>query len=99
MIRELKDMRYVPQLQKNLISVGALEAHGLRGILGEGVLKMSSGSLVVLNGIRCNNLYYMNDSVVFENFAALEHLKDGTTRLWHMRLGQVSLNSLEAFAK
>ena len=26
MIRELKDLRYVPQLNKNLISVGALEA-------------------------------------------------------------------------
>ena len=26
MIRELKDVRYIPQLQKNLISVGTLEA-------------------------------------------------------------------------
>jgi len=32
MIRELKDVRYVPQL-KNLISVEALEAQGLRGLL------------------------------------------------------------------
>jgi len=42
---------YVPQLKKNLISVGALEAKGLRGTLGEGILKMFSGSLVVLKGI------------------------------------------------
>ena len=39
-IRELKDVRYVPQLNGNLISVGALEAHGLRGTLGECVLKI-----------------------------------------------------------
>jgi len=51
MIRELKNVRYVPQLNKNLISVGALEAQGLRGTFGEGVLKMSSGSLLVLKGI------------------------------------------------
>ena len=43
MIRELKNVRHVPQLQKNLISVGTLKAQGLRGTLGEGVLKMFSG--------------------------------------------------------
>jgi len=51
MMIELKDARYVPQLNKNFISVGALEAQGLSGILREGILKMSNGSLVVLKGI------------------------------------------------
>jgi len=53
MIRELKDVMYVLQLNKKLISVGALEeAQGLKGIVGEDVLKMFSGSLVVLKSIR-----------------------------------------------
>ena len=30
-VRELKDVRYVPELNKNLILIGVLEAHGLRG--------------------------------------------------------------------
>jgi len=51
-------------MTENLISVGALKAEGLRGTLGEGVLKMSSGSLVVLKGIRCNNVYYLVGSAV-----------------------------------
>ena len=55
MIRELKDVRYVPQLKKNLISVGVLKTQSLRGTLGEGILKMSSDSLVVLKDIRNNN--------------------------------------------
>ena len=46
-VRELHDVRYITQLNKNLISVGALEAQGLRGTLGESILKMFSGSLVV----------------------------------------------------
>ena len=60
----MNDVRYVPQLKKNLISVGALEAHDLREILKEGVLKMSSGSLVVLKRIRRNNFYYLKDRAI-----------------------------------
>ena len=80
MIRELKDVRYIPQLKKNLISVGALEAQGLRDTIGKGVLKIS-GSLIVLKGIRHNNLYYLKDSAVTENLAASKHLEDDSIRL------------------
>jgi len=51
MVRELKKVRYVPQLTKNIISVGALEAQSLKGTLGESVLEISNGSLIVLKGI------------------------------------------------
>jgi len=81
MISELKDVRDAPQLIKNLISVGALEAQGLRGTLGEGVLKMSSGSLVVLMGIRRNNLYYLKGSAVTENLAASKYLEEDSISL------------------
>jgi len=39
-VKELKDVRYISQLKKNFISVGALEVLGLRETFGEGVLKM-----------------------------------------------------------
>ena len=56
-------MRYT-SYDENLISDGALEAEGLRGTLGEGVLMMSTGSLVVLKSIRRNNVYYLMGSIV-----------------------------------
>ena len=62
-LRELKEVRYIPSMTKNIISIGALKAEGLRRILGEGVLKMSSDSLVVLKGIR-RNMYYLMGSTV-----------------------------------
>ena len=58
MVRESKEVMYVPQLKKNLISVGALEALGLEVSIGDGVLKMTRDSMVVLKGVRYNNLYY-----------------------------------------
>ena len=80
-MRELKDVRYVPQLKKNVISIGALESQGLRETLGGGVLKMFSGSLVVLKGIKHNNLYYLKSSAVTENLVASECLDVDSTRL------------------
>jgi len=86
-------------LKKNLISVKALEVHGLRGTLGEDIFKILSGSLVVLKGIRCNNLYYLKGSAVTENLVASRHLEGDSTRLWQMRLEHIGLDSLQALAK
>jgi len=91
-------VRYVPQLKKNMSSVGTLEAHGLIGTLREGVLKISSSLLVVLKGTRRNNLYYLKGSAIIEILATSEHLEDDAIRLWQMSLGQVGLNSLKALA-
>jgi len=54
-LRELKEVIYIPTMTKKIISDGALEAEGLRGTLGEGILKMSSGLLVILKSIKHNN--------------------------------------------
>jgi len=54
-VRKLKNVRYVPQLKKNLISVGILEILGLVVSIRDGVLKMTKGSMVVMKGIRGNN--------------------------------------------
>jgi len=59
MVREQKDVRYIPQIKKNLISVGALEAQGLEFTGRDGVLKVLKvlkGSMVMLKGVGCNNL-------------------------------------------
>jgi len=51
MVRELKNVRYVPQLKRNLISVSALKALGLKVSIRDGVLKMVKGLMVVLKGV------------------------------------------------
>ena len=63
-VRELKKVRYVPQLKRNLISVGALEMLGLVVSIRDGVLKMTKGSMVVMKNVRQNNLYYLKGSTV-----------------------------------
>jgi len=63
-VRDLKEVRHVPQLKRNLISVGALKTLGLVVSIQDGVLKMTKGSMVVMKGVRRNNLYYLKGSTV-----------------------------------
>ena len=93
-LRELKEVRYIPSMTKNIISVGPLEADCLRGTLEEGVLKMSSGSLVDLKSIRHNNLYYLMSSAV-SGLASSGQLDGDSTRSWHSGHGQVGLKSIK----
>ena len=51
MVRELMDLRYVPQLKRNLISVSTLEVLGFEVSIRDGVLKMIKGSMVTLKGV------------------------------------------------
>lgn len=55
--RTLRNVRHVPNLRKNLISLGVLEENGCKIILENGVLKVVCGSLVVMKGVCHRNLY------------------------------------------
>ena len=59
MVWELKEVRYIPQLKKNLISNGVIKVLGLEVSIKDGVLKMTRGSIVILKGVWRNNLYYL----------------------------------------
>jgi len=99
MIRELKEVRYVPQLKRNLISVCALETLGLEVSINDEIVKMIKGSMVVLKGVRRNNLYYLKGSTVTGQVATSTDTYDDSTRLWYMRLGYTGEIFLQVFAK
>ena len=51
MVLELKKVRYVPELKKNLIPVGVLKTLSLEISIGDGFLNMTKGSKIVLSGV------------------------------------------------
>jgi len=59
-MKELKEVTYIPNMTNNIILVGVLEAEGLRGILGEGILKM----VKQLDG--CFERYYTQQCVLLD---------------------------------
>ncbi|GAA0165430.1 hypothetical protein LIER_20836 [Lithospermum erythrorhizon] len=93
----LNNVRHIPELRKNLISLGLLEKNGCKIVLEDGVLKVVRGSLVVMKGVRHGNLYPLIGTTVTGDLTigVVGH-KEQTecTRIWHMCLGHMSENGL-----
>ncbi|XP_019240442.1 PREDICTED: uncharacterized protein LOC109220424 [Nicotiana attenuata] len=101
MIRTLTDVRYVPGLKKNLISVGALESKGFKIIAENGVMRVCSGALVVMKANwKNNNMYrYRGSTVIGTTIVTSSDEKEAeSTRLWHMRLGHAGGKSLKTLS-
>ncbi|KAH9770422.1 hypothetical protein KPL71_012370 [Citrus sinensis] len=75
MIRELKEVRFVPALKKNLIYVGALEAKGYKVTIENGIMKFIHGAMVILQGVRRHNLYYLKGGTTDETNVVEVHSK------------------------
>ena len=56
------DVRYIPKLKSNLISLGVLDSCGYKYTGQGGALTLSKGSLVVMKAIKVDNLYKMEGS-------------------------------------
>ncbi|KAG6433809.1 hypothetical protein SASPL_105426 [Salvia splendens] len=63
-IRTLTNVRHVPDLKRNLVSLGTLDAQGCRFSAEGGVLKITKGALIVMKACRSGNLYVLQGSTV-----------------------------------
>ena len=98
-IRTLTNVRHVPDLKRNLVSLGTLDAQGCRFSAEGGVLKITKGALVVMKACRSGNLYVLQGSTVTGVVAVSSTPKADTTRLWHMRLGHMGEKGLTLLSK
>ncbi|KAH9781794.1 Integrase catalytic domain-containing protein [Citrus sinensis] len=96
-VRELKEIRFVPALKKNLIFVGALEAKGYKVTIEDGTMKFTHGVMVILQGVRRHNLYYFKGGTTDE--ANIVETHSDTTKLWHVRLGHAGEKSLQTLMR
>jgi hypothetical protein len=101
----LTDVRHVPTMFRNLISLSTLNNMGYKYFASGGVLKVSKGSLVVMKGIiKSANLYILSGdtiigTVVVSSAAAVTSDNCCDSKLWHIRLGHMSQLGLEELSK
>ncbi|KAK2989282.1 hypothetical protein RJ640_000032 [Escallonia rubra] len=96
-VRTLTDVRHIPDLRRHLISLGTLNSNGCSYRASGGVMRIMKGALVVMKGLKQNNL----SSIVTEAVAAAPSsgIDFDTTKLWHMRLGHMSERGMDVVSK
>ncbi|KAL5757095.1 hypothetical protein ACOSQ2_021841 [Xanthoceras sorbifolium] len=100
-VRTLTDVRHIPDLKRNLISLSTLDSNGYKFTGGDGVLKVAKGSLIVMKAEKIGKLYILKGSTVTGAAAvSTSSLSDSdVTRLWHMRLGHMSERGLSELSR
>ena len=89
----LKDVRHVPDIRLNSISIDKLDDKGFINSFGESKWKLTKGSLVLARGNKQNTLYVMEAKLHKEDINVVQ--QDGRIELWHRRLGHISEKRLQ----
>jgi hypothetical protein len=93
-VRTLCDVRHVPEVEKNLISLGTLDSNGFSYKSEGGVMKVVKGEMIAMKGGKnSKNIYKLLGSTVVGEAAFVESESDNIV-LWHMRLGHMGERGL-----
>ena len=92
-------MLHIPNLARNLISIGNMDVAGVKTVCGDYGCKMVRGSMVLMRGVRYGTLYKLLGKIIIDecnNYVVLEEggkddktltASGGKTMLWHQILG------------
>ncbi|KAK3009127.1 hypothetical protein RJ639_013702 [Escallonia herrerae] len=100
-VRTLTDVRHIPELKKNMISLGTLVSNDCSYRAAGGVMRIKKGSLVMMKGLKQNSLYLLQGSTVtgVAVTTLFSDIDSDTTKLWHMHLGHMSERGMDVLSK
>ena len=94
----LSDISFIPEVKRNLISLGVLESKGYGFISDNGHLRIYKGSAKIMNAVRKKTLYYLDATVVSGVINATEKASDDF-RIWHQRMGHLGEKGMKELVK
>ncbi|GKA95288.1 retrovirus-related pol polyprotein from transposon TNT 1-94 [Tanacetum coccineum] len=100
--RTLTDVRHVPDLKKNLISLGVLDSKGVKYMSENGVLCVSKGALVVMRATKGTcSLYTLQGETITcsDSVSCSDKRNSDLMKLWHMCLGHMSEKGMVILSK
>jgi hypothetical protein len=88
-VRTLCDVRHVPEIEKNLISLGTLDSNGFSYKSEGEVMIVVKGAMIIIKGEKnSKDIYKLLGNTVVGGAASVEFKSDNNV-LWHMRLGHM----------
>lgn len=92
--RILNNIKYVPDLKRNLISMGALDGCGCTIKIGKEVIKVIRGAMTIMKGSMRNGLHVLVGLTTTYNATKIGDNLIRSTELWNLRLRYVSNRGL-----
>lgn len=94
-IRPIRNVRYTPNLKRNLISLGIFEDEGHIFKFDDNTLKVMKGSLVVLKRPKRNGQYYLLGETVITQYPSYFTVAENKSEIWHNRMGHIGNKGLK----
>ncbi|KAL1564721.1 Integrase catalytic domain-containing protein [Salvia divinorum] len=88
----LTEVRYIPDIKRNLISLGVLELKGCQFMSQKGIMTVLKNSQLVMKAVRKNSLYYLLGKAVV---GAINVAVNDQFNTWHRRLGHVGMRAMK----
>jgi len=97
----LQGVRYIPEISRNLISMGTLEAEGYEFKGNHGILRVMQDSNEFIRGRRRASLYILEAQAEMANSESLVTTTGETdqTQLWHSRMGHIGQQAMDILSK
>ena len=97
-VRELTQVMFVPELKRNLISIGMLNQTSYVIKVEKEVLKVIKGSIVIMKCIKQNDMYVLDGHTTVGE-ANVTDSRGNKSMLWHLRIGHMSERCLRELQK
>lgn len=95
--KDLEQVRYIPDLKRNLISLGMLDQLGCSIKAEHGQIQIMNKGTIIIKGIRMNGLYVLVGALSKPGVNA--SVSNDKTKLWQMRLAHISERGLRKLEK
>ena len=82
-----------------MTSLGLLDKNGFQFQSNNGMLTVSKGSDIVMNGRMRNCLYVLEGNTVCSETSLITTSSRDKSRLWHLRMGHVGEKGLQELSK
>ena len=92
----LRNVRHVPDIRLNLISIGRLDEEGYFSHFNDGKWKLCKGNLIAARGKKQGSLYMMQAKVCAGEVNVADEC---SSELWHNRLGHMSEKGMQMLSK
>jgi hypothetical protein len=94
-VKILTDVRHVPELRKNLISLGDLDTGRYKSIVQCGFMKFYKGILLVMKTKKVDNLFLLEGRTESDHATIVFENNNDYVQLWHQQLGHMSEQGLK----